>query len=346
MMLITTNHYSIAEISEMIARHDLIINRDYQRGSALWPIGARSYFIDTIINNYPFPKIYFYETLDSRDRLRREIVDGQQRVSTILDYMDGGFALSASDSYPGSKFEDLEPDVRQRFLRYAVAVDVIRDATQADIVEMFRRMNAYTLPLNDAEKRHAAFQGQFKWTINALAGDLSEFFSEFGVFTKRQMVRMADQEMLTEVFLFGLIGNFSSSPPVLRDIYKDFDKEFPQATAFSEDIKSAVAFVFERLPRLHSSFMVKPYAFYTLMCALLYNNARTEIRYETAPPAGQFAVNSARAEARLLELAEAHEAKELDGPYEDYVRGCLSGTNRVNQREQRFNAVLEALQLA
>ncbi|MNT09390.1 hypothetical protein D3C72_1441710 [compost metagenome] len=89
---------------------------------------------------------------------------------------------------------------------------------------------------------------------------------------------------------------------------------------------------------------MKPYAFYTLLCALLFN------RYGAAPanfphvPIGSFARNSSNAQQRLIALAEAHEAKETDGPHKEYVAGCLGGTNRIHQRQKRFEAVLEALQ--
>lgn len=80
-MNINTNNYSIVEIVGMLDRRELIVNSDYQRGSGLWPVGASSYFIDTILEGYPFPKIYMSEQIDRSSRgIRKEIVDGQQRI--------------------------------------------------------------------------------------------------------------------------------------------------------------------------------------------------------------------------------------------------------------------------
>lgn len=342
---ITSNNYSIAEILEMLTRRDLTVNTTYQRGTELWPTGPRSYFIDTIINGYPFPKIYFYEEFDhNTNRTKKEIVDGQQRVGAIQSFVRDEFGLSEDHAHGGLKYSELEDDVRRQFLQYVVAVDVIRDATHADIVEMFRRMNAYTLPLNEAEKRHAAFQGPFKWTMLRLAGDCGEFFSQFGVFTNRQMVRMADQELLAEVYMFTKEGIFSSSPTLTRAYYKGGEIDFPDGGEFSQHIREAIQFVSERFPALRKSFMMKPYAFYTLLCALIFN------RYGTGPDSiayvttGRFAADAQRSEQRLLALANAHESKETTGPYRDYVAGCLGGTNRAVQRGQRFDAVMTALQ--
>jgi len=84
-MQINSNSYSVSEILDMLERRELLVNSEYQRGSGLWPNGPSSYFIDTILEGFPFPKIYLYEYLTRPDRrLRKEIVDGQQRVNAIV----------------------------------------------------------------------------------------------------------------------------------------------------------------------------------------------------------------------------------------------------------------------
>jgi len=348
-MQINPNNYSIAELLDMLERRDLTVNTSYQRGTELWPSGPRSYFIDTILNRYPFPKIYFYEQFDARTgRTRREVVDGQQRISAIQSYYKGEFQLSEEHAQGGLKFSELEHEVQRQFMQYVVAVDVIRDATHAEIVEMFRRMNAYTLPLNEAEKRHAAFQGPFKWTVLRLADGCGEFFSQFGVFTNRQMVRMADQELLAETYAFTKQGVFSSSPKILHDLYKSGDVEFPGGSEFAQHVDEAIKFVALRFPRLRQTFMMKPYAVYTLLCGLIFNRYGVQAEalglQEFVEPQRTFARNPAHAEERLLTLASAHESKETDGPYREYVAGCVGGTNRTTQRGQRLKHVLAALQ--
>ena len=117
-MRIDGSNYSIAELREMLHRKDLIVNRDYQRGARLWPAGPRSYFIDTILTNFPFPKLYFYEYLDRNNKkTRREIVDGQQRITAIMDFIEDKYALTdVSRQYRGARFSQLEPEVQEGFL--------------------------------------------------------------------------------------------------------------------------------------------------------------------------------------------------------------------------------------
>ena len=89
-MKVEESKYSIAEIIDWLNKRELIVNTEYQRGGGLWPSTAKSYFIDTILKDFPFPKVYFHERLDRETkRPRREIVDGQQRLSTILDFDHG-----------------------------------------------------------------------------------------------------------------------------------------------------------------------------------------------------------------------------------------------------------------
>ncbi len=169
-MRIQNSSISIAEIREMFDRKDLVINKEYQRHAGFWPSNAKSYFIDTILNGYPFPKVYLYETLvGTTKKIRREIVDGQQRITTLIEYSNDGFALTnASLKYRSNRFSDLDDEKQNQFLSYSVPVDMILAAERSEILEMFRRMNSYTQPLNPAEKRHSEFGGEFKWFINEL----------------------------------------------------------------------------------------------------------------------------------------------------------------------------------
>ncbi len=345
-MHITANNYGILEILQMLERRELVVNQDYQRGSGLWPEGASSYFIDTILENFPFPKIYMAEYLDRPQRaIRKEIVDGQQRVTTIRRFYNNEFRISGDSRFAGSKFDDLEDDIKDRFLSYSVGVDVIRSGTSAEILQMFRRMNAYTLPLNEAERRHSSFQGRFKWFVNHLSDEFDEFFTTFGVFTRRQIVRMADAELIADSILALERGVVSTSGPSLKELYVRYDEEFPSLEDYRQKIEATFRFIVADLEPLRGSFMMKPYAVHSLITALMH--CRFGIDQITSSygvqPIGAFANDTQRACSVLLEMARAHEAKEVDGPYRDYVWGASGGTNRAPRRLGRVLAILRAL---
>lgn len=345
-MRINNNNYSVAELLEMLERRELIINRDYQRGSGLWPSGARSYFVDTILEEYPFPKLYMYEFMDrDASRLRKELVDGQQRLLTIKDFAEGKFRLSGDTRYAGNRFQDLDDEQQEKFMTYVVSVDVVRNATRGEILQMFRRMNAYTLPLNEAEKRHSSFYGEFKWFINNISDEINEFLTEFQVFTSRQIVRMADAELLTDCVLAMERGIISTSPSDLRSVYKKHDDGYEQEHSVGEMIRDAVRFIATDLEPLRGTHMMKPYALHSLLTALIH--ARHRIPAIETQVSGSFG-NSYCADieqtaSKLVELAQAHEAKETEGQHALYVWGCLAGTNRAGRRAARLLGIYSAL---
>jgi hypothetical protein len=347
-MKIDNSSESIAKIMEMIERKELAANHDYQRGTGIWPPGPSSYFIDTILENFPFPKIYIYEYLDPKTKkIKKEIVDGQQRVDAIRRYYLDEFRLSGEIKRKGLKYSELPEEVQDAFLTYTVSVDVIRSASRADILQMFRRMNAYTLPLNDAEKRHSEFQGKFKWFVYGLAEELNEFFVEYKVFTNKQIVRMADGALITDLVLGIEQGVISSSPTLLRSLYSKYDKEFPNEQQYREMIISAFRCIQENLDDIRNTFMTKHYSMHSLILALMHSRYGIEaIERDLGVKAhGTFFADKKHASSALVEMAGEHEAKVMDGVWQNYVWGAVSTTDRKVRRVARLSDILKALGL-
>lgn len=343
-MRIDNNKYSVAELLAMLNRRDLTINREYQRGPGLWPSGARSYFIDTVIGGYPFPNLYMYEFIQS-GRVKKELVDGQQRLLTIKDFVGGEFALNSETRHPGLRYSDMKEDLQEKFMAYPIPVDVVRNARKDEIIQMFRRMNAYTLPLNSAEKRHSTFNGYFKWFINELNDELNEFFLEYNVFTKRQMLRMADAEFLSDCVLAMECGIISTSPGHLRSLYKKYDNQFSNATLYKQRIRFAVGYVRDHFCDLRKSYMMKPYSLLSLLTAIIH--ARYEIpalsRQVEIARTGNVSLDPNQASELLLALAEAHETKDDRTEYAQYTWGCSGATTRAGRRLARILGVFHAL---
>jgi hypothetical protein len=331
----------------MLDRKDLVINREYQRGARLWPAGPRSYFIDTILSNFPFPKIYFYEYLTAENRrTKRELVDGQQRVQSIMDFVNDKYRLTGeSRGFAGSRFSDLDAEVQDTFLSYTVPVDVIRNATKSDILQMFRRMNAYTLPLNNAEKRHSTFQGAFKWMINRLSDEFSATFVEFGIFTNRQIVRMADAELLTDMVLSLERGIVSTSDKSLRELYETYDNGLSEDNRFEQRLREFFEYLVENFGQLRNTHLMKSYVIHSLFSAAMQNRYGLPEAAESLAlePIGQFGRNVELAREGLRTLAAAHETNDEEGDFGEYVWSCNAATTRENRRVVRIRYLALAL---
>lgn len=346
-MKVDESRYSIANIRDMMQRGDLTANREYQRSPGLWPNGPRSYFIDTILSGFPFPKIYFHEFLEkATKRTRAQIVDGQQRVTTIIDFINNNFALGKnSKNNEGKRFSDLDEDIQDSFLSYTISVDVIRDADRPQILEMFRRMNAYTLPLNAAEKRHAEFFGEFKDFVTRVLDRNTKIFTEWAIFSPRQIMRMSDAELIADLALAFEEGVVSTSDSKLHSIYKKYDPIFPNTDQYERAITEILDVIATSFSGLRGSFMTKSYAFFALCCALHHNqHGLPNFQDKTGiAPIGQFlGCPPDIALSNLLELAAAHEGKDL-ARYPEYVEAMSGGTNREKQRVQRISAICMAL---
>ena len=346
-MEINRSSITISEIRDMWQRKELIVNKNYQRSSAVWPDSAQTYLIDTILNHYVVPKVYFYQLFDrTRKKVIREIVDGQQRLTTILNYLNNEFALTnRSDAFMGKFFRDLDENLQQQYLTYNIEVDIIYSAEQRDLLAMFTRMNAYTAPLNPAEKRHAQYEGPFKWFILETSASIGPKLVDFGVLTPKQSIRMQDAEFLTELAIVLEHGLINKSEKSLESIYKKYDKEFSKEEDFKKRLNEFVKILTEDFASLRSTFLTKSYVCHSLFSALMQKKYGIPGGDALGlPTTGSFFSDLPRTLNQLASLAEAHELQDTKGAYAEYVEACLSTTHRTKQRETRTRWLGNALQ--
>lgn len=199
-MQVTATGFTVAEYCDQMRAGGIVVNHDYQRSDKVWPPAARSYLIETILLGYPMPKLALHQTTDLRTRrTKKEIVDGQQRSQAILDFFEDKLRLSGNTEFARRTYSQLDLADQQRFVEYILSVDLLVGATPVEIRRVFRRMNSYTVPLNPQEKRHATHQGDLKWFVVKMTERYSGALLEIGVFSEKQLSRMADSALLSDV---------------------------------------------------------------------------------------------------------------------------------------------------
>ena len=346
-MRIEKSGYSISQILTMMERKELVVNKDYQRGSGFWPKNAMVYLIDTILNDFQVPKLYFSETVNLETRrTKMEIIDGQQRISVIREFAANGFRLTSySEKFQGLNFNDLEDNDKRQFLGYPLQVDLVLQATSSEVLEMFRRMNSHTTPLNKQEQRHAEFNGEFKWFINRLADEYSNFFTTFKILTNKQVIRMGDGELLTELVMLPIEGIVNRGQPRMKRYYKDYNSEFLMADQIEDKLTKTFEFIQTNLSELVGTLIFKSYAFYSLVAALMYNKRLINTLDDDRLPdaSGEFVSDLRDAITGLQQLAHAHETKDIDGNFREYVRASVETTHTYSSRMARTAWMVRAL---
>ena len=115
--------------------------------------------IRSVLNNLPLNVMYWMKTGKNEDGEETyEVMDGQQRTLSIMEYLDGNFSVD------DMLFENLPKDVQQRFLDYKLFI-YICDGTDSERLAWFKIINISAVELTDQEMRNAVYAGP--WTTNA-----------------------------------------------------------------------------------------------------------------------------------------------------------------------------------
>ena len=346
-MHITSTNCTVADYCQAMERKEIIVNRDYQRSDKVWPPVAKSFLIETILQSYPIPKLFLFPRTDLKSRKTyREIVDGQQRSRAIFDFYNDKFPLSRSSEISeaaGKYYSELEDELQQAFLDYALSVDLFLAATPIDIREIFRRINAYTIPLNPEEKRHSIYQGEFKWFIYNLSKTYGQNLIDIGVFTEKQLIRMADAKLFTELSHAVLNGITKTSARSLDALYSSHDSEFPEQQAMERRISNTINFVIS-LEEIHKSALMKSYNFYTLMLAISHLKSPVESLTSLYLSPIPYVYHRDYAVSNLTTLADALDADTFDDKFKSFVSATVSNTNSARNRETRFKWFCKSLE--
>lgn len=219
-----TRVYSISDFVEWDTHNQIELSPEFQRRS-VWSLQAKSYLIDTIVRGKPMPKLLISQ--DVRDRRNiRIVVDGQQRLRAILEFVNDGFPISRAHNkeFAGKRFDGLPDEIKTDFLKYEIGVDLLYDLPYGDILDIFARLNTYTVQLKRQELLNARYVGYFKQLAYRLGYLYVEYLIAAKVVTKAQVTRMLEAE-LTSDLVVALTDGIQSSKSI-ETYYKKYEEEF------------------------------------------------------------------------------------------------------------------------
>lgn len=164
-MITDLKHFTVAEVLDGFVYNELeakglfglsgrlTIQPEYQRhyiyGDGKRDVGV----IDSILKGYPLGLIYFNVVGD-----RLEVLDGQQRITSIGRFVTGKFAIKLAGRE--QTFTSLPPEERQKILDSDLLVYECT-GTEIEIKEWFETINIAGIPLNAQELLNAIYSGPF-----------------------------------------------------------------------------------------------------------------------------------------------------------------------------------------
>ena len=342
--------YTISDFIEWNSKKQLTLAPDFQRGS-VWSPSAKVFLIDTILNDLPMPQIFFRTKINALQQSTiREVVDGQQRLRSILEFAAGRIRLtSKAPKYKGKTYLDLDEADQERFLSYKVPVVQLINATDADVLEVFARLNSYSVKVTPAELRHAEYSEPVKWAIYDAARDWADLWNKFGVVSLRDSVRLKNTSVMAEMFMildivFGDAGEVNINK--YHKLRKAEDEAFfkPLRLRLDKIVNEIIEELGEDFD--DTTFFDAP-NFLALFAAVAYlrgwlpNSERVIEGLEIEPGPADWEGGKEQLAAIAQSIEDGDE--DDDPVYAAFIRATASTTHRIASRKVRFQALVGAL---
>lgn len=194
----STSDPTIKDLFDRFKDGDLVLQPDFQR-YFVWDNAKSSKLIESVLLDVPLPIIYLAEEQDGRE----SVIDGQQRLTTFFDYLDGKFSLSrlqVRKDLNGTKFLDLDKQLQNKIRRASIRAITIQKESDKDLkFEIFERLNTGSVALNDQELRNCIYRGKYNALIRNLAAD-EDFLFLLGLENPEK--RMRDVELVLRFAAF------------------------------------------------------------------------------------------------------------------------------------------------
>jgi hypothetical protein len=238
----TSTLYTVSDFLTWQRNGLLELSPSFQR-RPVWSPSAKSFFVDTIVRGLPNPIIFIRELTDLKTlQPIRQVVDGQQRLRTVLSYIDPQclkdyqksrdffqVLITHNVELSYKNFDKLPKEIQEQILGYQFTTHVLPSGVDdKQVLQIFARLNSTGVKLNSQELRNATYFGDFKETAYKLAYEQLARWRKWGIFAEDNIARMDEVELTSDIILLIQKGISTKSKYSLDKIYQDFDNELPK----------------------------------------------------------------------------------------------------------------------
>jgi hypothetical protein len=334
---LNTTNRSVVWFKKASASGELEIKPPFQR-NPVWSVRQQSALIDTILLEYPIPEIYMQDLTDAEGTQKFVLVDGQQRIRAVLDFLAGEFELDEeSPHWPGIAFEDLTTDDKKKLFEYNFIVRQLPDIPDDELRSIFQRLNRYTMTLNPQELRHATYWGPFIKLMEEIS-DL-ESWNDWGIFSATDRRRMRDVEFISELAVAHLNG-IQNKKKLLEEYYQQYEKAFDDAESLRTVFHSVLGELAQLLPNLAKTRWRKKSDFYSLFLAFSDQVNALPLPAEKRGNAREKLTNFA---AQVDSVVKETTQGEIDNHVKEYVKNVERAASDLATRTERDRIIKEVL---
>lgn len=264
---ITRTLFTVADFVTWSRTKQLNLSPSFQR-RAVWKPQAKSYFIDTIVRGLPTPIIFVRQITDTKTfETRREVVDGQQRLRTLISYVDPS-ALPDYDAdrdaftvrrthnteMASKSFSDLDDRLKKLILDYQFSTHILpTDTSDQQVLDIFRRMNATGTRLNSQELRNAEFFGECIKSIYETSLASLDLWRKWKTFSEDEIARMQEVEFVSELYVLLMQGVSEKSQASINRFYEQYDTHFKER----ECVENRLNWLLENLDEMYGDEMAE-----------------------------------------------------------------------------------------
>jgi len=284
----------------------------------------------------------------------REVVDGQQRLRTIISFIAPNLIKDLvpkrdvfkikknhNSEYSNMTYSDLPDKIKRQILDYEFFVHVLSaDVSDIQILEIFSRMNSTGVNLKEQEVRNANYYGEFKTLMYKLAIEYYSFWIKTKIFTDNNIARMDEVEMVNDFAMLILDGVQKRSPKLVDSYYKKYDNEgsLKEKNELVKRIKKVIEFIDTSFGNQiqKSNFKKKPLflALFTAIYDLMYG-LKTPLKKK-----GSNKLNPTKISKNLVELDIKIECEDI--PI-DVLRSFSKGTNSLAAKQKTYVFIKSSL---
>jgi hypothetical protein len=330
----STTTKNISLLAQLHQDGQLTLTSEFQR-DAVWPTPAKAYLIDTIINDKPIPFLFFQRsTSPQTGRTVYTVVDGQQRLRAVFEFLEDRFRLSQSnkkESHYNKRFSNLPNQVKEAIRNYDLVIEELSGYSDGDIRDMFVRMNKYVVALSRQELRHAKEEGKFKDFVEGL-GKL-DFWLQQRVFSLKQVRRMRPVEFAAELTIL-LIEGPQDKKKAIDLYYGRYSAKFGFGGEIKDRLSNYMSWIQRALPSFPKTRYRSPVDFYSLIGALEMVTKRGTSLKKLNPVAAGKALEAFETKTR---------AEPPKGNAARYVAAASRQTDNVIPRNTRIEILADVL---